>query len=251
MRAPAPSGTIVALLAVLTAACGWTPEPTKLSADGGVGLALDASLDDAALASPDAGVEPDLDASVEPAVDAAGAPDAAAPQDVAAVLGDAGALDDAGIPLDAGPLGPDGGAGPLECPDADFVPCGGDVAGLWHLVDFCGPAGPASALQDCEGPGEDVAECQDPPNARQCRTVYGGSMEFGPDGQGLARFGVGLEVRYTLDEPCLLPDRGSTPTPAPRARGHLGRGRVWGARQRSPGLRLVGWRVHLRGGASP
>lgn len=164
--------------------------------DGGV--ARDAGADGAADPGPEGG-----DGAVDgrPA-----APDAGqAPADAAAADGavrDGGAPGDDVGPVDAAVL--DGGGvapGPV-CPGVDFRACGGDPSGRWRLVDFCMAEGPASAPRACEGPGEDLPACQQPPNARICRLRYGGTADFQP-GQVVADFSVGVEITYTFDDACL------------------------------------------------
>ncbi len=149
----------------------------------------------------------------------AATPDAATPLD-AAPLADGGAGPDARpeadasapadvLPLDAGP-GPDAGAGedagpppPLgTCDLAAFEPCGGDLSGVWRLLDFCTPAGAASEPRVCEGPGEDEALCMGGVNERTCSLLYGGTVDFA-DGQASSEFSVSFAARYVLDSPCL------------------------------------------------
>jgi hypothetical protein len=182
--------------------------------DGSSGApARDAVIPDVAVRIADAAPDATLDAARP--VDAAAGPDAAVPDAARpdAVPPDAAVADATAVADAAADAAPDAAPPlPATCPGADFAACGGDIAGAWHLLDFCAVAGPAGAPRPCEGPGEDQAACQGGANLRQCRVEYTGTATFGANGTAIVHFGVAVASEYVFDDACLaVIARGSDP----------------------------------------
>lgn len=97
----------------------------------------------------------------------------------------------------------------------DFVPCGGDVQGVWRVLDFC-PEDEDAAAALCQSPFDDRAECVGDGNAQTCRTLRDTTMEWTEDGRLSIRGTTRIEATYRFDDACLAVVAPSGSTPAER-----------------------------------